>query len=77
MKLNEEWYGEVPEKCQLCGSKIESIFIDGKTNLATIRSWACMCPTCHGEVGDGLGMGHGQRYERRDGVFVLAEGVEG
>ena len=45
--------------CDICGASNLPCFIDGKT---THGLWANMCQSCHREVGQGLGVGLGQKY---------------
>lgn len=71
IEIDETWMGPPPVRCELCPKVVELTFVDGKT---TYGGWAIMCDECHAAVGAGLGIGHGQRYEKRDGTFVLADG---
>jgi hypothetical protein len=32
--------------------------------------WALMCEKCHGEIGCGLGLGKGQKYQAVTGKFL-------
>jgi hypothetical protein len=48
-----------PQKCQIKGEPITTVFVDGATKQGR---WAYMCTTCHAEVGVGLGMGRGTKY---------------
>lgn len=63
------WTAPVPPCCELCGDAITDTFVDGKT---TYGGWALMCAGCHGEVGQGLGLGHGQQYQKQGESFVLS-----
>lgn len=54
------WYGTSIDKCDLCGHKIETAFVDGKTKEGP---WAIMCATCWTKQGRRLGEGSGQLYE--------------
>lgn len=61
------WYGNV-DKCDLCGQEIKDFFVDGKLKYRS--SWAIMCPSCFKRLGEGLGLGKGQKYEKEeDGVW--------
>jgi hypothetical protein len=53
------WWGKPPVHCQLCGSKLTTAFIDGRTQFGP---WAIMCPICHRTSGCGFGTGCGQKY---------------
>ena len=50
-----------PKECQLCHSPSNTLdyIIDGSTPYG----WAFMCVSCHREIGRGLGMGKGQKYD--------------
>lgn len=65
------WAGTPPEKCDICETPIKAAFVDGAT---TSGPWAYMCPTCHRIYGRGLGMGRGQKYEKRGERFVKTAG---
>ncbi len=61
------WESPPPVNCDVCYALIPGVFIDGRTRMGP---WACMCETCHAEVGCGLGVGNGQKYvEQTDGRF--------
>ena len=64
------WCGTI-DKCDVCKDDIEDTFIDGAT---TEGPWAIMCPVCHYVYGIGLGIGRGQRYEKKQGGFLQMEG---
>jgi hypothetical protein len=49
------------DKCDLCGSQIVDIFIDGNYR----GCWALFCPGCAEAYNIKLGTGLGQRYELR------------
>jgi len=55
MKNNDikTWFGDVPQACDICGLEITNEFIDGRTGFRGM--WACMCPDCHKQHGDGRG----------------------
>ena len=57
----KKWIGTWPKNCDICGIPLDIgwSFIDGKTMYGP---WALMCPSCHVEVGVGLGTGKGQEY---------------
>lgn len=59
--MADRWISPVPEKCDICGRTIGTIFIDGKTNQGP---WACMCGECHKHYGYGLGIGRGQKFRK-------------
>lgn len=65
-----KWLGEVG-RCQNCGDELKVFpnFIDGRTKFGP---WALLCPPCHAEIGVGIGLGKGQRYD-----FSTLEKVEG
>lgn len=54
-------FGRLPINCDLCHSKLQDGFIDGKTKRGP---WGIMCKRCHGIYGVGLGTGKGQRYNQ-------------
>ena len=68
-KMNKKWLSELPKKCDICGKLLGKYFIDGKTNMGP---WGLLCTECHKEIGDGLGIGHGQAY-----LTSTGEGVDG
>jgi len=55
------WNGDTPDKCDVCGAKLGTVFVDGKVKFG---SWGIMCFTCHRSHGVGLGTGKGQKYKR-------------
>ena len=76
------WSG--PTTCDFDGMKVgdrlvanwdhdcSTTIIDGSARFA---SWSVMCPKCHAKFGIGLGVGKGQKYERReDGAYVKVAG---
>ena len=66
------WLGSKPIHCDICHGDITNEFIDGCT---TYGPWANMCPSCHKDVGRGLGTGRGQKYRlNSDGEFEKVEG---
>ena len=66
------WCGDKPDVCQLCPTKIEDVFVDGKTKAGP---WAIMCPFCALAHGVGLGIGKGQLYGKTvDDNFVKMRG---
>ena len=56
---NKKWLSELPANCQVCNKPFGKYFIDGKTIMGP---WGLMCVSCHEKIGDGLGVGHGQKY---------------
>jgi len=56
------WCGNVPTRCNLCGTPIrpDMSFTDGR--LAKSGAWMILCTGCHARHGVGLGVGNGQRY---------------
>ena len=69
--VKEVWWCGTIDKCDLCGNDIEDTFIDGAT---TEGPWAIMCEDCHFDYGDGLGIGKGQRYEKKKGGYLQTKG---
>lgn len=65
------WIGNPPKKCQLCHKDIVDCFIDGIMNR---YHWCIMCKECHAEHGRGLGVGVGQRFEKKRGQWVKTGG---
>lgn len=66
--------GRVPEICDCCSAPIQNVFYDAKTKRGP---WAYMCHPCqvHGEGVNKLGLGLGQKYEKRpDGKFEKTAG---
>ena len=66
-----DWGGNLPTRCDLCGEKITDKFIDGKVHNA---SWAIMCSKCFERVGSGLGVGQGQMYLNATKDEILYKG---
>ena len=62
--LFQQWVGETPKLCQVCGAAIIDIFIDGKINLGEHHPWGFMCEACHAEHGCGFGEGKAQMYRK-------------
>ncbi len=50
-----------PERCNLCNSRLKSVWITGR--LAGSGGIRDMCVTCHRESGVGMGTGRGQMWE--------------
>lgn len=71
MKRVVTWCGAPPEKCDVCGTAIEKVFIDGRTRQGP---WGFLCPSCHALDGVGLGTGYGQRYELKNGKWEKTAG---
>lgn len=67
------WLSPAPDKCDLCGTPITNVFIDGKTRQGP---WGFLCPSCHLlDCGGHLGLGFGQRYEKQsDGKWLKVAG---
>jgi hypothetical protein len=58
------WYGSGPDKCDVCGGKIEKYFVDGKLKLGP---WAKQCLSCFQQLGVGiLGTDLGQIYRKEE-----------
>lgn len=69
------WMGLPPSKCQICGDKIGSLFVNGR--LAIGGTWKLMCMTCHGKRGCGFGTNRGILYAKAyDGAFWKVKGTE-
>jgi hypothetical protein len=60
----KSWHGTWPSNCDLCNTDLtpKPWFVDGRTIYGP---WALMCPRCHSEVGVGLGIGKGQKYDSK------------
>jgi cytochrome c553 len=65
------WQGTPPKACDLCGAKLQTAFVDGRTKQGP---WRKLCVACHRAHGTGLGVGNGQRYERSHGEWVKTAG---
>lgn len=57
------WMGDAPTHCDIDQTPIQTKFVDGVTSQGP---WANMCLGCHRKYGKGLGMGHGQLYEKTE-----------
>lgn len=68
------WIGATPTQCDLCGGSIADVFYDAR--LPRYRGkWGTICTTCFHLQHCTLGVGHGQRYERRgEKHFVCTAG---
>ena len=66
-----KWLGNPPANCEVCHASITDTFIDGRTIHGP---WANMCPTCHKEIGVGLGTGRGQKYVKHGIDWIKEEG---
>lgn len=67
-----KWLSPVPKNCDLCGTLIKTVFVDGKTRMGP---WGCLCPLCHLHQGYGFGVGRGQRYIKQvDGSWLKVGG---
>lgn len=64
------WLSEMPTTCDLCGCKLTTTFVDGKTKLGP---WGIMCPTCHKSEGFGLGIGKGQKYNAMNDELMAGD----
>lgn len=71
MDKTKKWLGPTPTHCDICCMPIKNIFIDGRT---VYGPWANMCPTCHEQIGVGLGTGRGQKYERKGEDWIKQAG---
>lgn len=68
MAIGSKWMGDPPKSCDICKRPIMRTFVDGRTSDGR---WGIMCPTCR--VAEGrvrLGVGLGQKYERRGEDWV-------
>ena len=71
-KPKKYWLSPAPETCDICGTPLTSVFVDGRT---TLGPWGCMCVKCHKRGGYGLGTGSGQKYEKQsDNKWVKVGG---
>lgn len=61
----------VPENCDVCQTKFETIAYDAKTQKGP---WAWMCTTCYRDQGIGLGLGLGQAYKVIDNQWIKTNG---
>lgn len=71
MSLIKMWTGSKITTCNLCDSKLESVFIDGRLRTG---QWAIMCRPCHKTLGVGVGTGKGQLYSKINGNWIKKEG---
>jgi len=75
------FYIPTPERCDNCGLSFKKAHGTPMFDAATKRGpWGCFCEDCYKQVRkfDDLGVGKGQRYERRDdGRFWITEGAAG
>lgn len=68
MAIGSKWAGKPIKDCDICKRPIQHTFVDGRTSNG---QWGIMCPTCR--ISEGrieLGVGLGQKYERKAGTFV-------
>ena len=66
------WLGSIPDKCDICGSKLTHKMIDGRTSSG---QWGLLDLKCHASHGVGLGTGKGQLYEKQaDGQWLKIQG---
>lgn len=69
-KPKKYWLGGT--NCDMCQQPIKKELFDAKT---TMGPWGTLCKTHYEELGVGLGVGSGQRYEeQQDGRWLLVEG---
>lgn len=54
--------GNPPSNCDICNSELVMICYDA---LTTFGRWGWLCPSCFVDYGIGLGLGKGQKYERK------------
>jgi hypothetical protein len=74
--LFQQWVGETPKLCQVCGTAIIDVFIDGKINFGEYP-WGIMCEVCHIEYGCGFGQGKAQMYQKQGDLYMkVAPGQE-
>lgn len=59
------------ETCDLCGSDVEELFVDGNTIMG---EWANMCQDCYSSQGQGIGWGIGQLYVKDGDNFLCIAG---
>jgi hypothetical protein len=72
METKQVFWTGTATHCDMCGERLLSIFIDGRTRHGP---WGILCPPCHTTHGVGLGVGRGQRYQRQDtGRWLKVEG---
>ncbi len=58
----KNWSGSTPIYCDACNIAFGKFFIDGNT---VSGRWGLFCESCHSEIGIGLGVGKGQKYDRK------------
>ena len=56
----KKWMSSKPVACEQCKQPLKHSFVDGRTAFGY---WAVMCSVCHRNIGCGLGIGCGQRYD--------------
>ena len=68
----KKWFGTWPAKCDLCETSLADtgFFVDGRINGR--MTWALMCPHCFYNLGAGLGLGQGQKYDSK--TLIKLEG---
>lgn len=74
MKEKRYWQGSLPDKCDICHTKVIDlkVFIDGDT---IIGRWKIMCRDCFAAHGVGIGTGCGQEYTLQlDGRWLKTRG---
>jgi len=67
----KKWMGSAITHCDLCDADIDTVFVDGKT---IDGPWGILCPDCHEARGVGLGIGYGQKYEKKGKEWLKIEG---
>lgn len=68
MAIGSKWAGKPDLKCDMCDQQIQRTFVDGLTSNG---QWGIMCPTCRIVEGrHTLGVGLGQKYERKGDDYV-------
>ena len=67
----KKWLGSTPIRCDLCGERLKTKFVDGRTSMGP---WAMMCIKCHGRQGGNLGCGLGQMYKKKGNNWIKIGG---
>lgn len=70
-KTAAKWLGEAAS-CDICGELFTDYFIDGYANVGG-GGWCLTCPSCHEQVGRGLGEGRGQKYDAKTKELVAGQ----
>ena len=67
------WLGEVPTHCQMSGTPIRNVFVDGR--IPGSSTWAIMSLGYFRKNGGHIGIGRGQVYTKQeDGTWVKTDG---